>query len=113
MADFNSHLYETIGNRISELRKFKGDNQQQLADKINLGRSSIANIEAGRQQVSLHILYRICQIYDTEIHSLLPRVSEIASKISLELSNVNEVFKKEKIASGSNTQKEILQLLNK
>lgn len=111
MADTNSHLYEIIGFKISELRKFKGDNQHQLADKIDLGRSSIANIESGRQQVSLHILYRICQVYDAEIYSLLPKVSELASKVSLTLSNVNEVFKKEKV--GNTTQKQILHLLNK
>lgn len=109
MADTNSVLYEIIGHRISELRKLNNHNQQQLADKIGLGRSSIANIESGRQQVSLHVIYRISQVYNAEVHSLIPKVSEVASKVSLELSNVNEVFKKQNV--GDVTQKQILELL--
>jgi transcriptional regulator with XRE-family HTH domain len=109
MADTNSVLYEIIGYRISELRKLKGDSQQQLSDKINLGRSSIANIEAGRQQVSLHLLYRISQVYETEIYSLLPSVNTVASKVSLEITNVNEIIKKENL--GSLTKKHILELM--
>jgi transcriptional regulator with XRE-family HTH domain len=109
MADINSMLYEIIGHRISELRKLNNDNQQQLADKIGLGRSSISNIEAGRQQISLHLLYRISQVYNSEIYSLIPKVSEVASKVSLEVNNVNEIFKKQGI--GNVTQKQILELL--
>ena len=79
MPDIHSVLSEIIGKRISELRKFNNDNQQQLADKIDIKRSSISNIELGNQQISLVVLYRICQVYNTEIYSLLPRVNDVGS----------------------------------
>jgi len=111
MPDIHSVLYGIIGKRISELRKFKNDNQQQLADKIGIKRSSISNIELGNQQISLIILYRICQVYDTEIYSLLPRVNDVATKVSLslEVDNVVEILKSNDV--GTLTQKQILELL--
>jgi transcriptional regulator with XRE-family HTH domain len=110
MAEGHSELYRIIGNRISELRKFKNDNQQDLAKKIGLKRSTISNIELGRQQITLEVLYRICQVYDTEIYSLLPQVNIVASKVSLELENsYSKVLEKEDV--GNKTRQEILQLL--
>lgn len=109
MAEINSVLYGIIGNRICELRKYNNDNQQQLADKIGLKRSSISNIELGRQQISLHLLYRVSQVYNTEIYTLLPSVKEIASKVSLSLNNVTEILKKNEV--GTITEQRILELL--
>lgn len=109
MADFNSVLYEIIGNRISELRRLGNNNQQELADKVGVSRSSISNIESGRQQLSLHLLYRICQVYNSEIHVIIPKVSEVASKVSIETNNINEIIKKHNL--GNVTKKQILDLL--
>lgn len=109
MADLNSVLYGIIGKRITELRKFNNDNQQQLSSKIGITRSSISNIELGRQQISLHLIYRISQVYNTEIYSLLPKVDEVASKASLEINNITNILKNKEI--GSLTEKSILDLL--
>ncbi len=110
MPDFHSVLYQIVGSRIIELRKFNNDTQEQLAKKIGLKRSSISNIEQGRQQVSLHLLYRISQVYSTEIYSLLPRVNDLAGKVSLELDNVREMLKEKEV--GTITQKKIFERLN-
>lgn len=46
-----------LGRNISYYRKLSGLTQQQLADAIGLTRSSIANIEVGRQETSVtHLL---------------------------------------------------------
>ena len=110
MPDFNSVIYKKIGYRISELRKYNNDNQQQLAEKINIGRSSISNFESGRQHISLHLLYRIAQVYNTEVHTLIPTVSEIASKVSLEVNKVNEVLDQTDV--GDTTKNIIQEILN-
>jgi len=109
MPDFNSVLYGVIGKRISELRKLNKENQEQLADKIGIKRSSISNIELGRQQISLHLIYRIAQVYNTEVYSLLPTVNEVASKVSIAIDNVTDVLKYNEV--GSITKKRILELL--
>jgi transcriptional regulator with XRE-family HTH domain len=109
MADFHSVLYKIIGKRISELRRYNNDNQQQLAEKIGLKRSTISNIELGRQLISLHWLYRIAQIYNAEIYSLLPRVEDLAGKPSFALENLSEIVEQKNL--GARTKKQILQLL--
>ncbi len=109
MADINSVLYGIIGKRISELRKLNNDSQLALATKIKLKRSSISNIESGRQQVSLHLLYRIAQIYNTEVFNLVPKVSEVASKVSLEFTELNDILEKKEV--GTITRQQIFELL--
>ncbi len=111
MAEIDSILYQIIGKRITELRKLSNDNQQQLAGKIGLKRSTISNIEAGRQQISLHILYRIAQVYNAEIYSLIPKVTELASKVSLEINDLTELLDQHQL--GDNTRKQIMELLKK
>lgn len=48
-----------VGNRIAQLRKEKGWRQQDLAEAVGLTRSSIANIEVGRQELGLTHLWAI------------------------------------------------------
>jgi transcriptional regulator with XRE-family HTH domain len=64
-------LYLGIGQRIKELRQHKGLNQEALAKDLNLTRASIANIEKGRQRVSIHLIYDICRITNANISEIL------------------------------------------
>jgi len=54
-------LYEESGKRIKKYRKLRNLTQDQLASKINLSRTSLANLESGRQQILLHHLYEIAE----------------------------------------------------
>ena len=65
-------VYEEIGRRIFEARDKKGLTQAQLAKKIDLKRTSITNIEKGRQQLLVHMLIKIAEALDVEIGSLIP-----------------------------------------
>lgn len=49
--------YIKLGNRINSLRVVKGMTQDELAKKMKLQRTSIANIEAGRQRMLLHQVF--------------------------------------------------------
>ena len=51
-----TRLYRVVGNRIREERNAGGMSQRDLARKVGLTRTSIANIEAGRQRFLLHTL---------------------------------------------------------
>lgn len=65
-------LYQIIGKRIKETRQNRGYTQQELADLIHLTRSSIANIEIGRQKLPIHVLYAIAEQLKIEPFNLLP-----------------------------------------
>lgn len=51
---------ERIGARIAELRKSLGMNQEDLAAKCGLQRTTVSKIERGRFSVSVDMLSRIC-----------------------------------------------------
>ncbi len=92
MEDFNDILYSLIGDKIKNLRVGKELSQTQLSDKIpNIGRTSISNIEKGKQQPPLHVMYLLCNVLDVNIHSILPTYSDVIdilnSRNSNELSN--------------------------
>ncbi len=69
-------VYEEIGRLIFKARDKKGLTQEQLAAKIDLKRTSITNIEKGRQQLLVHMLLKIAGALDVEIGSLIPNTAD-------------------------------------
>lgn len=53
---------ETIGHKLKILRKTRGLTQQQLADKLQVQRSTISNYEIGRRSPHLNELETIAKI---------------------------------------------------
>ena len=54
-----AQIYRNLGTRIRNLRKSLGRTQDQLARQVGISRASLANIEAGRQQVLVHHLFAL------------------------------------------------------
>ncbi len=46
--------------------------QAEVAERMQLTRASISNLEAGRQRPQLHQVYALARILDTSIEDLLP-----------------------------------------
>lgn len=59
-------IYKNLGKRIRDLRKSLGSTQDQLAKRVGISRASLANIEAGRQQVLVHHLFALANALDLE-----------------------------------------------
>jgi len=59
-------IYQELGKMIKRYRQGEGRTQTQLAAQIGISRASLANIEAGRQQVLVHHLFDIAQALDIE-----------------------------------------------
>lgn len=58
-------LYAAVGRELKDRRKAQGLGQEELAMRISLSRSSIANAEAGRQAIPLHHLVEIAEALGT------------------------------------------------
>ena len=82
MKDFNSTLYKIIGLRIKEARHRLNYSQDDLAKKILISRASISNIELGRHQPPLHVLYDISSVLNFDLQQLLPTFNEVEKHIS-------------------------------
>jgi DNA-binding Xre family transcriptional regulator len=70
--DVEVPLREFIAIRIVQLRKAKGLNQSELSDKITINRTSLCNIESGRQTLMLENLEEICQVLGCKSSDILP-----------------------------------------
>lgn len=65
-------FYEAFGERVRKARTALGMNQQELGSAVGLNRTSISNIEKGRQRVALHMLFEFGSVLQVEPESLLP-----------------------------------------
>ena len=85
-------LYKTIGERLRKARLKSGITQSDLAEKIAHLRTSITNIEGGRQRVPLHVLYELCSQLRIEVISILPFEDEASDnpKVSVSAGNLAE-----------------------
>jgi transcriptional regulator with XRE-family HTH domain len=76
-------FYLELGRRVRDARTDAGVTQAHLAEEIQMTRSSVANLEAGRQRVPLHLLFAIADTLGVEPGSLLP-MREPQAHLSLE-----------------------------
>lgn len=65
--------YQEIGNRIARARKKTKLSQHDLATRIGLKRTSVTNIEKGRQKVMVHTLIEVAKHLNVSPAELLPR----------------------------------------
>ncbi|WP_431243635.1 helix-turn-helix domain-containing protein [Flavobacterium sp. P21] len=82
MKNFNSILYKILGSRIKAQREALNMNQIELGEKAEIGRTSISNIEQGRQKPPLSVIYRICHELGADVRTILPTHLEIEHKIA-------------------------------
>jgi transcriptional regulator with XRE-family HTH domain len=65
-------LYREVGSKIREGRERLGLTQEALAKQVGLSRTSITNIEQGRQTILVHQLVAFAQLLNLEPNALLP-----------------------------------------
>lgn len=69
-------LTTDLADRLRTLREAQEVSQEELARRIGLGRTSITNIEAGRQPLSVARLVSIGQALGVEVQIVLEPVKE-------------------------------------
>lgn len=93
-------LYKEIGKRIRETRELKNINQEELANSIGLSRTSITNIEKGRQKLLVHTLINIAKELSIDVETLLPSYKEPFTKVLNNLSDTHKRTVQEFIKEG-------------
>lgn len=61
------------GNRLKELREREGYSQQELADLLNITRSSIGMYEQGRRQPNFELSEALADLFNVPLDYLLAR----------------------------------------
>lgn len=67
----SENTFEWIGQRIAARRVAFQMTQQDLSDKVGLGRAQVANIEAGRSDMPLSRFLEFCEALECTADELL------------------------------------------
>lgn len=74
-----------IGKKISEIRKSRGYNLSELADKSNISKSYLSNLERDfNQNPSIQVLIKIAQALEVDLETLLEPLFELNEEPVLE-----------------------------
>ena len=74
-------FYRELGRRIREAREKSHLTQEALAVKVSLTRTSVTNIEKGRQQLLVHTLVDISNALNVAPESLLPALQALTEEL--------------------------------
>lgn len=77
----NQAFYRELGHRIREAREKSHLTQEALAVKVSLTRTSVTNIEKGRQQLLVHTLMEISKALNVAPESLLPKPQSLTEEL--------------------------------
>jgi transcriptional regulator with XRE-family HTH domain len=89
-------LYQLLGENVKKYRNQNGLTQEQLANEIDLTRTSVVNIEQGRQHPPLHLLLQIAKVLDISLETLIPKEAEFSSAKLLDDSSLIGVKEEDK-----------------
>jgi len=78
-GDGEGKLHAALGKKIRNKRLSSGLTQAELADRIAISRTSLTNMELGRQRLLVDQLYKMAEVLNTKPQDLLPLPAEIVS----------------------------------
>lgn len=67
----NQNEKNTLANTLRRLRLNAGYTQQNVADALNINRSTYTYYETGKTTPDIHTLKSLAQIFDVPVHALL------------------------------------------
>jgi DNA-binding XRE family transcriptional regulator len=72
-------LYTLIGDRVRRIRETQTPrmSQEDLARILELKRTSVTNIELGKQKLTLDAVYRLCEHFGLDISEIMPAVADV------------------------------------
>jgi transcriptional regulator with XRE-family HTH domain len=85
-------LYRVFGRRLRVLREGKGMPQQELATLSGLTRSSIANIESGKQRVLLHQVLQFAEALHVTVPELMLSTEDLPRLRTTEAANEKHAY---------------------
>lgn len=89
-------FYLEFGAAVRRARTDYGLSQDALASRVSLTRSSIANLESGRQRPPLHLLIDLARALHVTPSDLLPAADrDTTSQPDIDLSDVEDKLEKE------------------
>ena len=86
--DINKNIL--LGKKIKEIRKKRGLTQDFLAEKVGIDAKHLSRIECGKNSLSLNLLYKICDVLNTDPCVLFDNIS-LKNKTEL-IADINKIL---------------------
>ena len=99
MTDFDE-IYRGVGRKIRQTRENQHLSQDSLARQLGISRTSMVNIEAGRQHTPLHVLWQIAELLETKLILLIPSPEELLAPQSQTVLDKEMMKQIEEVANG-------------
>ncbi len=99
MTDFDE-IYRGVGRKIRQTRENQRLSQDSLAQRLGISRTSMVNIEAGRQRAPLHVLWQIAELLETKLILLIPSPEELLAPQNLAVLDKEMMKQIEEVANG-------------
>jgi transcriptional regulator with XRE-family HTH domain len=80
-------LYQIVGRKVKLARKASKLTQEDLASRVSMTRTSVTNIEKGRQKFLLHTLFELAAAMKVPVAQLIPEPSEDQNHIEQQLTS--------------------------
>src|SRR6266700_2734968 len=99
MTDFDE-IYRGLGRKIRQTRENQRLSQDSLAQRLGISRTSMVNIEAGRQRAPLHVLWQIAELLETKLTLLIPGPEELLAPQNQAVLDKEMMKQIEEVANG-------------
>lgn len=103
-------FYRAVGERVRGARNAARMTQTALAARLGITRSSVANLEAGRQRIPLHVFAAVAESLDVTPASLLPEKITVLG--DAELSRLDERLANEEESTRDFVESALAQLID-
>jgi transcriptional regulator with XRE-family HTH domain len=70
-------MKEAISKKISSLRKQSGWSQEDLAEKLEIKRSTLSAYEQGRAEPSLNTIHKLSQLFNVNVHDFTGQLEDL------------------------------------
>ena len=69
-------IYQLVGNAMKGVRRSAHLKQADLATVLGLSRGAIANMETGRQRMTLETIQQFCDYFEIPMHTLFEAIDQ-------------------------------------
>ena len=84
-----SDIKKTVGDKIRNLRNGRGWSQEELADRANVSRSFMGEIERGHASATIEVMEKITNALEITLEDLFRDLQSSDSKFTLMMSKIN------------------------
>jgi transcriptional regulator with XRE-family HTH domain len=85
-----SKIYGFLGQLVRLRREALQITQNDLARRVGVARTSISNIEKGRQRIPVHVLFALADALGVEMASLLPSRGSVLPSATIQVHGVSK-----------------------